>query len=140
MLKDSNKNKLLVTNIFIFLDSLMEAVRRILQKLSKINLFIEPNSDRDENSQAWRDQLLTTRIYIPLLITVLVFLVLFTAFSTTTISTTVPKPSLDTYKLLEDSYGDKVSCPCQRIAVPYSSFLSIKPIHHQVSLRWLEKS
>jgi hypothetical protein len=46
---------------------------------------------------------------------------------------TVLSPSIVTFEKLHAIYSNTLSCTCQQIAIPYGSFVTIKPIFHQVS-------
>ena len=76
--------------------------------------------------------LISTRIYIVLLITSMFVLALFNGFSQVTASQTVSSPSLAMFEQLQSAYSPTLSCPCQEIVVPYSAYLSIGTTYHQV--------
>ena len=110
----------------------MQVVKRTLQWLIKLNLFGGANENGIENEQTLRDQLLNTRVYLILLSVSFIVFILLSSFTNRTVSVTVSKPSLDTFEHLQAMFLDTISCPCQNIAVPYSSFLSFKFTYHQV--------
>ena len=110
----------------------MQVVKRTLQWLIKLNLFRDNNESNVGNEQTLRDQLLSTRVYLILLSASFIVLILFSNLTNKTISVTVSKPSLDTFEHLQATFLNTLSCPCENIAVPYSSFLSFKFTYHQV--------
>ena len=110
----------------------MQVVKRTLQWLIKLNLFGDANENDIENEQTLRDQLLSTRVYLILLSASFIVFILFSSLTNITVSVTVSKPSLDTFEHLQAIFLDALSCPCQNIAVRYSSFLSFKFTYHQV--------
>jgi hypothetical protein len=117
------------------LKRMMHVIRRARQELIQLNLFRDTNMQpSDQPNYAQRDQVISTRVYLLLLAVSICILVLFTSLSTRITSITVSQPSIETYKVLETAHSATLACPCQRIGVPCSSFLSIQSFQHQVSL------
>jgi hypothetical protein len=113
----------------------MSRIRRPLQALFRLNLFADANTQpSDQPNDAQRDQVVATRVYLLLLAVSVGILALFTGLSTRVTIVIVPQPSIETYKVLEAAQSATLSCPCQRIGMPYSSFLSIQSVQHQVRL------
>ena len=110
----------------------MSIVRRALQNLKQLNLFADATTASEGNEQIRRDQVLATRVYLVLLFAILSILVLFTCLSTRNMVVIVPKPSVETYDRLNAAYSQTLSCPCEQISVPYSSFLSVEYQMHPV--------
>ena len=110
----------------------MEAVSYVTKKLSQLNFFRDAKTMREADERVLRNQILATRVYLPLLFVSLLILILFTLLTQKTVSVTVPSPSLATYKRLQAVYLDKLSCPCRQIAITREDFLSIIPAYHQV--------
>ena len=104
------------------------------QKLMQLNLFADATTLVNGNEQIRRDQILATRVYLSLLISIFFVLVLFTCLSTQNVLVTIPKPSIDTFTKLDATYSQTLSCPCQQIAVPHSRFLTIENTRHPVSV------
>jgi hypothetical protein len=75
----------------------------------------------------------STRLYLALLIISMVILTLFTGLSEVTVSRTLSKPSVEIFEQLHATYPKKLFCPCQKLSVSYSSFISLVPTYHQVS-------
>ena len=63
----------------------------------------------------------------------LMILALFNGLGQTAISATVDSPSILVFEQLQAEYPTKLSCPCERVAVPYSTFVSVTVSYHQVS-------
>ena len=59
-------------------------------------------------------------------------LFLFNTLKNQTITRTINRPSLLTYRTLHSSYSDTLRCPCSQTTVSYSKFVSLTPIFHQV--------
>ena len=112
----------------------MPLFSRARQELIQLNLFADATTLSSGNEAIRRDQILATRVYLSLLISILSVLVLFTCLSTQNVLVTIPKPSIDMFTKLDATYSQTLSCPCQQIAVPYSSFLSIASTGHPVSV------
>jgi hypothetical protein len=110
----------------------MAIVRQMIQKLKELNLFANAETMRKGDRQVLRDQVVSTRVYIILLIITLCILVVSTLLIERTTSTTVSTPSLALYEQLQVDYPDTLSCPCQQVAVSYSTFISIMEVFHQV--------
>lgn len=112
----------------------MSIVKDVLLKLRRLNLFVDAKTRNQHDRQVLRDQILTTRLYLVCLTASILILVLYTLLTETTVRITVNNPSLDTYKYLEATFPDTLSCPCKEISVPYSNFLSVQTTYHQVSV------
>lgn len=110
----------------------MQVVKRTLHWLTKLNLFANDNENGIENGQKLRDQLISTRVYLILLGASFISLTLFSGLTDRIVAVTVLKPSLDTFEHLQAKFLGTLSCPCDNIAVPYSSFLSFQSTYHQV--------
>ena len=101
-------------------------------KLRELNLFHETNTVDQVDAQILRDQILSTRVYLVLLITSLFVFLLFLSVSMKPVSVTVTSPSLDMYRELQLAYPTTLSCPCKNMSISVGEFLSITPIYHQV--------
>ena len=106
----------------------------MLEKLNKMNFFIKETAISDMENAA-DVAVIASRIYLVLLSTSIVVLVLFTGLIESTTSVTVQSPSLEIYDKLQAQYSQLLSCPCEKIAIPYKNFVSIDISYHQVS--WL---
>lgn len=115
--------------------SIMECIFSTIRRVRQTNLFRDATTTNGADPRILRDQLLATRIYLPLLLISFLVLVLFTSMSQTAVSVTVSRPSLTIYQQLQVDYPNTLSCPCQQIAINYGDFLSIIPSYHQVNDR-----
>ena len=106
---------------------------RVLQRLLKLNLFVNARTQNSADAGAIHDQILSTRVYIVLLTTAILTITLFTVLKPITVSETVLKPSLDTYLQLEAADFDSFSCLCRQSVVRYATFFSLEPVFHEVS-------
>ena len=77
--------------------------------------------------------LMASRTYAVLLTISVLIIVLNRGLDQRTVSKTVSFPSLATFDRLQAMYPNTLSCSCQQIKVPYSSFVSVTATKHQVS-------
>ena len=113
-------------------DRKMSIVQRVFQKLKRLNLFVDTDTASTDDEQIRRNQVLATRVYLILMISSFSTLIIFTCLRTRDILVTGPNPSVDTYDRLYTVYSQVLSCPCEQISVPYSSFLSVATVQHPV--------
>ncbi|CAF4636096.1 unnamed protein product [Rotaria sp. Silwood1] len=92
-----------------------------------------------EKSQTTNDiliiqrQQIATRFYIIVFVLALIVIITFTGLNSQIHSVKVTSPTELIFKELQTQYSSSLSCPCSRIAIQYSKFLSVKPIaYHQV--------
>ena len=118
----------------------MKLVKFVWNMLRELNLFVDARTYSDPNERVLRDQRLSTRVYLVLFIASIVIFVLSTSLIEMTVRVTVDKPSFTTYYHLQATYSNTLSCPCEEISIPYSSFLSMKTTYHQVIVSLLENN
>lgn len=122
----------------------MNLIRRativLLRFFKQLNLF----NTYTTNENKIRHEIITTRIYLILLPTILTILIIYSAQKELYYTVQVDNPSLDTYERLLNAYPDSLMCPCSELSISYSSFVSLTPHFHSVcssdfiSDRWLE--
>lgn len=117
---------------FKFIFRIMESIRRLFRWLWNMNLYLDAKTMREANQRILRDQVLGTRVYIVLLSASFVALVLITLLPKIEVKVTVSNPSLTTYDHLEINFLDTLSCSCERVAIPYKSFLTTHISFHEV--------
>lgn len=86
----------------------------------------------DDPVEIRRDQIVSTRVYLILLVFCMLALVNYTAFSPQTFSMKVNNPTFAEYEHLEAKYSSRLSCSCSKIAVSPGSFVNINVSFHQV--------
>ena len=121
-----------LSKLLILSTDQMDTARRWIHQLKQLNFFLDAKTKQEGNPQVLRDQVLSTRVYICLMVIGTFTLVVSAFAAPRTISVTVERPSIDRYYDLEVQYPNTLACPCKNTAVPYGSFLSIIPIYHQV--------
>ncbi|CAF3755200.1 unnamed protein product, partial [Adineta steineri] len=89
---------------------------------------VPPSTDEHE----LKNQKISTRIFIVLLILSLTILLLYTSLADITKTINVPTPDLIKYEQLYSKYSQTLTCPCQHISINYENFLSIEYTFHQV--------
>jgi hypothetical protein len=125
--------------MFLFVDNrnvVHFGVSGIKQKLVSMNFFVkETRTSRRVDAQELA--VISTRLYIVLFIICILVLGFFNGLATVTVKETVLSPSIDTFEKLYAMYPNTLSCACQQIAIPYGTFLTVKPIYHQVNCTYL---
>ena len=105
-----------------------ERVRKLLwsihEKLLQLNLF----KSRYNDQYGRKSELITTRLYIVLLIAFLTILALYAYVIEHTQTVQIRTPSITTYRALVDQHGDTLSCPCSQLTAAYDTFISIRPV------------
>ena len=80
-----------------------------------------------------RAQIFATRIYIFfLLLFMIIALLYYGPFSRESKAITYENPSMDLVDHLNQKNLSDLSCPCSKVAIPYSKFLSIEPQIHSI--------
>jgi hypothetical protein len=104
--------------------------------LSKIKDFaITLNSFKDPEKQSahdLRNQRISTRLFIVLMIITLSVLVLYTSLTIITQTVTVKQPTAVGYTELQTKYSQTLVCPCTQMSIDYEQFISFDPIFHQI--------
>jgi hypothetical protein len=104
----------------------------IKTQVVKLNLFESEASH--SNAFNLRTAIISTRVYLLLLTLTITILITFTSLQGQTISVTIKNPSQTMYENLYNKYSSRVQCPCSKITIPYSSFVSISVQYHPVCL------
>ncbi|CAF3727584.1 unnamed protein product [Adineta steineri] len=79
-----------------------------------------------------RREILSTRLYIVLVIISLITLTIYSSLSNRTENKTVILPSQSIYENLQNKYATSLQCSCTKISIPYGDFVKIVPLFHQV--------
>ena len=110
--------------------------------LQQLNLF--PSTPPATEHQTLRIQLISTRIFIILLIASLYVFFLYSFTASFTKSATVPTPDRETYSQLYQKYSQTLTCPCTEISINYGTFLHVNYSLHElcssifVSEQWFQ--
>ena len=117
--------------------SLTQTVR---DKLTVLNIYDTKSTD----PTVIHRQILTTRVFIVLVITTIVILTGYTLTSEQNRIETIEKPSLSVYKNLQKRYPETLQCPCEKVSIPNMNFLVLNASFHPVcnsefvSQRWID--
>lgn len=104
------------------------ATTALLRFVQQLNLF----NTYSTNARQIREEILSTRIYIALLPTILIILFIYSAQKELYYTVQVNNPSIHTYQRLLNAYPNTLSCPCAELSIPYSSFVTLTPVFHPV--------
>ncbi|CAF1406566.1 unnamed protein product [Adineta steineri] len=101
---------------------------KIRDWFKKVNVFEDTN-----RTITIEQQCVATRVYLVLLVISLFIVVLYTSVIYYLNTFTITNPSLEQYQQLQQRYGlDAVSCPCSRLSITHSSFITLQCSFHPV--------
>ncbi|CAF2973757.1 unnamed protein product [Rotaria sp. Silwood2] len=92
---------------------------QIQEYIRTLNLFQTEFSTNDTR----RQEIISTRLYLGLVITFTILLFLYTGLIERTTTIMVPTPSISSYVSLQERYSDTLQCPCSTISIPYQEFI-----------------
>ncbi len=98
--------------------------------LQNFNLFpsIPPSIDEHQ----LRQERISTRLFLFLLISSLTILLLYTSLINVTQTVSVKGPTIIQYSQLYSTYSQTLTCPCSKISINYNTFIQINYTLHQV--------
>ena len=103
----------------------------VLSRLYQLNLFPSDNPTAD-NEHIIREQKLSTRVFLILLISSLVILTLYSSQIQRTKTVIINYPTMEQYSLLYDSHSQTLTCPCKNISIAQEMFMTLQPRFHQI--------
>ncbi|CAF0736565.1 unnamed protein product [Adineta steineri] len=101
-------------------------------KLFIINLNLFPSVPPTTDEHQLRNQRISTRLFILLLIISLSILLLYTSLINITQTVNVKSPSIEEYSQLYNSYSQTLTCGCTQISINYDKFIQIQYTLHQI--------
>ena len=105
-------------------------MRNWIKKCRELNVF---DSDRCRTDPFHlRTAIISTRIYIVLLILIATILIVSNTFNHRTESLTIRNPSQTIYEHLLAKYPKTLSCRCRQAAIPFKNFLTISTVYHPI--------
>ncbi|CAF1287551.1 unnamed protein product [Adineta ricciae] len=114
-------------------DTISHKMHRLWDKcktyLQHLNLF--PSMESITDAHQFRNEIISTRIFLVLFILSLAILLLYTSVVKITKTVRVPAPSYEEYARLNSSYSQTLSCPCQNISIDYRDILHVNYTLHQ---------
>ncbi|CAF3810107.1 unnamed protein product [Adineta steineri] len=125
------RSRLSPSNIGVLLTTYVRNLFPILKNyFLTLNLFPSWPPSTDEHQL--KNQKISTRLYVLLLILSITILLLYTSLTDITITINVPTPTLTKYEQLYSKYSQTLTCPCKHISINYEKFLSIEYTFHQI--------
>ncbi|CAF0901063.1 unnamed protein product [Adineta steineri] len=94
------------------------------------NIFPSVPPTTDEHQL--RNQRISTRLFIFVLIILLFILLLYTSLINVTETVNVKAPSIQEYKQLYNSHSQALTCECTQISINYEKFIQIQYTLHQI--------
>ncbi|CAF3881072.1 unnamed protein product [Adineta steineri] len=98
--------------------------------LLNINLF--PSVPPTTDEYRLRNQRISTRLFIVLLVISLSILVLYTSLINITETVNIETPSIIEYEQLYNSHSQTLTCDCTEISINYEKFIQIQYTPHQI--------
>lgn len=120
--------------------SLMAEHRSIGQRLLQINLF--DTETNDEHLK--RNEILSTRVYIIIIVTVLSLFTFYASLQSETKLFVISAPSLEQYEKLQMKFNHSLLCPCEQISISYEQFIEINVLYDEIcssdfiSQKWID--
>ena len=118
----------------------MDYCYRSYQRLVELNLF----DTETDNAHVKRNEVLSTRLYIIILIVILSLFAVYTLLLSQTSVVTIAIPTQKQYEERAITFSNSLQCPCKHISIPYEQFITIVPRYHEicssdfVSQKWIE--
>ncbi|CAF1529101.1 unnamed protein product, partial [Adineta steineri] len=109
---------------------LRATLRYLRTRLVELNLF--ENSASRTDIHHLRTAIISTRVYLVLLITAVSILILTTALEQTTQTVTIQSPSENVFQKLYLKYSSTLQCPCNQVETLYKTFTTISYKLHPV--------
>ncbi|CAF1129182.1 unnamed protein product [Adineta steineri] len=105
-------------------------LRMIRERLIKLNLF--DTETNDEHIK--RNELLSTRIYLFILLTLLLLLTFYEVFQMENNLINIEKPNKEEYEKFKLIYLNNLKCPCQQISISYKEFVNLTVEYNEICL------
>ena len=117
-------------------------LERLLSYVKTLNFFRSPQTATNEYEL--RNERISTRLFILILIICTLIIFIYTAQVNITRSIEVKQPSYDRFQSLSNLHSETLRCPCDNAAISYDSCIILKPEFHQVcsskliSSQWID--
>ena len=105
--------------------------RKGINGLRNLNLFRSP-VPVDNEEQQLKNEFISTRIFLCLLLISLLIFVIYTSQVQVTRTMTISSPTLSFYSSLYEKYGEIIVCPCSKIIIPQEEFLTLFSTFHPI--------
>ncbi|CAF1449799.1 unnamed protein product [Adineta steineri] len=120
----------LITVLKLVVPRVVKFIRKKRSQLSLANVVPTVPPSADEHKL--KNQKISTRLNVLLLILSTTILLLYTFLTNVTMTINVPTPTLTKYERLYSKYSQTLTCPCKHISINYEKFLHIEYSLHQV--------
>lgn len=104
--------------------------RQMRKHATELNLFV--NEATRSNPFHLRTAIISTRVYIVLLIVFVTILITFTSLGTQSEVIIIRNPSQASYEALLDKNATPPSCPCSHVTISYVNFISTTLDYHPI--------
>ncbi|CAF1542995.1 unnamed protein product [Adineta ricciae] len=115
-------------------------MRNVYDYIFKLNFFDTETDDEHVK----RNEILSTRIYIIVLIIILSLFIEYSSLATQTTIITISSPTQKQFEQLQLKYSIDLKCPCKQFSIPYKEFISVKVKYNEicssdfVSQQWID--
>ncbi|CAF4109656.1 unnamed protein product, partial [Adineta steineri] len=105
-------------------------VKKLRDYVRTLNVFpsIPPTNDEHQ----LRNERISTKLFIVLLISSLAILLFYTSLIDVTQTVNIREPTFAKYSQLYSAYPQTLTCPCTKISINYNTFLQLQYTFHQV--------
>lgn len=101
-------------------------MKELKQLVNQLNLFPSSSQNVDTNAYELHLQIISTRVYLVLLIVSIFVLVISIWQKSVTKTMATDFPSYEKYSIMYDQYPEFLSCPCTTISIPYGQFIIVQ--------------
>ena len=108
-------------------------ISKLKNAVLTLNLFSSASPSTDENEL--RNQRISTRLFVFLLVLSLTILVMYTSLVTITKTATIPGSSFQRYLQFASRFSKTLTCSCTKISINYEKILRVTYNLHQVCTR-----
>ena len=117
-------------NLFASLQQQRQSLTAKVRKfVVALNFFKDPERKSDHDL---RNQYISTRLFIVLMIITLSILISFTSLTVIIQTVTIKQPTIDIFLELQTMYPQTLVCPCSQILIDHKQFISFDPTFHQI--------
>ena len=112
--------------------ALMTRLMNLLNRLKILAITLNTFNKRSQDPSEIRQERITTRVYILLMVISITALVIRTIISVQSDTEKIHTPVLEKYEALQHQYPNSIRCPCSLTSFIYHEFIEIKPVYHQL--------
>ena len=110
----------------------------LFSRLKRFNIY--SSSSTLNNEYELKNERISTRIFIVLLVLAILIIIIYTAQVTVTRTIDVKEPSYEQFQLLSSKHPETLKCPCNNVAIQHEDFIGLKPQFHQLcTSHWIKQ-